>query len=79
MSPGTICALDFVVTFGVPIWLCLRPMGPSGGDSDRRREKAPAPLPPTAPAPIAPALRPLPDCLIPQPAPSVAVRDLEPV
>ena len=80
MSPGTIVALEFVTTFGVPVWLCLRPMSASRGGDDRRRRTDPAPVPPTSPVPVDVAPRPLPDCLMLRPAPVLAEtrRELEP-
>ncbi len=81
MSGGMYVTLSFLVTFGVPVALCLLPMRDSGGDGDRRKVPEPAPVSPTEPEPIEIAARQLPDCLIPQPERGSAekVRYLEPV
>ncbi|CAH2601759.1 conserved protein of unknown function [Rhodovastum atsumiense] len=80
MSPGTIVALEFAITFGVPIWLCLRPMGATRDDPDRRGPPPPAPVTPPAPEPVLAAPRALPDCLLPRPQARLqeAAREKEP-
>jgi hypothetical protein len=60
--------LNMVATIGPLFVLLYWPMASSGGDPDRRKRSQPAPVSPTAPSPVEPALRPLPDCLIPRPA-----------
>lgn len=81
MSGGMYVTLSFLITFGVPVTLCLLPMRDSGGDGDRRKLPEPAPVSPNEPEPVQTAARRLPDCLIPQPERGSAekVRELEPV
>ena len=74
MTGGIYVTLSFLITFGPPLALCMLPIRSSGGDSRRREPPEPAPLAPTTPSPVEATQRPLPDCLIPQPA-----RALEPV
>lgn len=78
MTGGMYVSLSFLITFGPPLALCMMPIRDSRGDSDRRERPQPAPVAPTAPAPVEPVLRPLPECLIPQPA-AEKVQELEPV
>ena len=81
MTGGMYASLSFLITFGPPLALALMPMRSSGGDPDRKMRPEPAPVAPTAPSPVEPVLRPLPDCLIPQTALGAAetARELEPV
>ena len=81
MTGGMYVTLNFLITFGPPLALCWMPMRSSGGDPDRRKQPEPAPVAPTAPSPVTPVMRPLPDCLVPQPALGAVEtgRELEPV
>lgn len=85
MSGGMYVTLSFLVTFGVPVWLCMAPIRDSRGGSGRSGPEAPDPVPPTTPSLVNPVQRPLPDCLIPRPgllSPDAGgagkVRELEP-
>lgn len=75
MSPSTQVLLSGALTFGVPLALAIRelialrrwtgrPGGPDGS--------ADPPLPPPAPPGNAPAVKPLPACLIPARQPGIA-------